>query len=82
MVAELLRAFVADPGHEFWPDKISLLDDAKFDVTRMLNSSQTTDSYLLALAIAHGGKFATFDRRFIPDAVRGGAQGLYLIGSP
>jgi len=82
IVAELLKAFVADPGHEFWPDDISLLNDEKFDITRMLNSSQVTDSYLLGLAIAHGGEFATFDRRLIPDAVLGGVQGLHLIGSP
>jgi predicted nucleic acid-binding protein len=82
MVAELVKAFVADPGHEFWPDDISLLDDEKFDVKRMLNSSQVTDSYLLGLAIAHGGEFATFDRRLIPDAVHGGARSLHLIGSP
>jgi predicted nucleic acid-binding protein len=39
-----------------------------------------TDSYLLALACAHGGKLATFDRRLVVDAVRGEAKGLHLIG--
>jgi hypothetical protein len=67
------------PGHTFWPDDISLLDREKIGADRLLNSSQVTDSYLVALAIAHGGQLATFDRRVIPDAVRGGASGIHLI---
>jgi toxin-antitoxin system PIN domain toxin len=78
-VAELLTRFVAMPGHTFWPDDISLLDREKIGADRLLNSSQVTDSYLVALAIAHGGQLATFDRRVIPDAVRGGASGIHLI---
>jgi hypothetical protein len=35
----------------------------------------------VALAIAHGAQLATFDRRVIPDAVRGGASGIHLIQS-
>lgn len=80
-VAELLTRFIEEPGHEFWPDDISLLDGEKVDVSRLLNSSQVTDSYLLALAIAHGGQLATFDRRLISDAVKEGAKAVYLIGA-
>ena len=69
------------PGHIFWPDDISLLDARKLDSGRLLSSGQVTDSYLLALACAHGGRLASFDRRLVTDAVRGGSQGLYLIGS-
>lgn len=79
LVAERVAQFVARPDHHFWPDDISLLDARKFDLNRLLNASQVTDSYLLALAIAHGGQLATFDRRLIPDAVKNGAQGLHLI---
>jgi uncharacterized protein len=67
------------PGHTFWSDDISLLDREKISADRLLNSSQVTDSYLVALAIAHGGQLATFDRRVISDAVRGGASGIHLI---
>jgi predicted nucleic acid-binding protein len=28
-----------------------------------------TDSYLLALAVAKGGRFVTFDRRVLPETV-------------
>lgn len=77
-VAELLAGLRALPGHAFWPDDISLLD-ARIDATRLLHSSQVTDSYLLALAQSHGGQLATFDRRLVVDAVPGGAQALCLL---
>jgi len=79
-VAQIMLGLCALPGHVFWPDDISLLDAKKLDVSRILSSAQVTDSYLLALACAHGGKLATFDRRLVTDAVRGGAKGLHLIG--
>lgn len=79
-VAQLMTGLCALPGHAFWPDDISLLDTKKLDAMRILNSAQVTDSYLLALACTHGGKLATFDRRLVTDAVRGGVKGLHLIG--
>ena len=78
-VAQLMVDMRALPGHAFWPDDISLLDAEKLDLTRLLSSGQVTDSYLLALAAAHGGQLATFDRRLVTDAVRNGPQSLYLI---
>lgn len=66
-------------GHVFWSDDISLLDEGKVDSTRLLNAAQTTDSYLLALAQAHGGQLATLDRRLATTAVHGGARALCLI---
>lgn len=78
-VAQLMVGFNALPGHAFWPDDISLLDAEKLDAARLLDSGQVTDSYLLALACAHNGQLATFDRRLVTHAVRGGKQGLHLI---
>ena len=78
-VAPLMAALRALPGHVFWPDDISLLDAERIDATRLLNSAQVTDSYLLALACAHNGHLASFDRRLVKDAVRGGARRLHLI---
>jgi predicted nucleic acid-binding protein len=77
--AALMASLCAQPGHVFWPDDISLLDRTKLDCGRLLSSGQVTDSYLLALASAHGGKLATFDRRLIADAVTHGQQSLHLI---
>ena len=79
-VAQLMTGLCALPGHVFWPNDISLLDTKKLDASRLLSSAQVTDSYLLVLAIAHDGKLATFDRRLVVDAVRGGKKGLHLIG--
>lgn len=79
-VAQIMTGFTALAGHAFWPDSISLLDSQKLDASRLLNSAQVTDSYLLALACANGGKLASFDRRLATGAVRGGAAGLHLIG--
>jgi toxin-antitoxin system PIN domain toxin len=78
-VAQTVAGLRGLPGHVFWPDDVSLLDDTLIDTSRLLNSSQITDSYLLALARAHGGMLATFDRRLVTDAVRGGELSLSLI---
>ncbi len=78
-VAPLLAGLCALPGHAFWPDKISLLDTGLLDIERLLSSGQITDSYLLALASAHGGELATFDRRLVTDAVKSGKLSLHLI---
>ena len=78
-VAEILAEFFALPGHVFWPDDISILDRAKLIPSRLLSSSQVTDSYLLALARTHGGQLATLDRRLITDAVKTGPEALHLI---
>jgi predicted nucleic acid-binding protein len=78
-VAPILSGLLALDGHEFWAEDISLFDSALVDPTRLLDSAQITDSYLLALASAHDGQLATFDRRLVADAVRNGAQALHLI---
>lgn len=78
-VAELMAVFLALGGREFWPDDVSLFDATKVDTTRLLNSAQITDSYLLALAGAHGGKLATLDRHMVTAAVTGGSRAIHLI---
>lgn len=78
-VAALLTQLRALPGHHFWPDALSLMDPQHIDTTRLLDSAQVTDTYLLALAHTRGGKLATFDRRLIANAVINGAHALHLI---
>ena len=79
VVATVLDRLRTLPGHVFWPDDISLLDPRHADAERMLASTQVTDTYLLALAVAHGGQLATLDRRLSVTAVHRGHQGLRLI---
>ena len=57
-VASLGR-IVGHPRHVFWEDSIAL-SDAPTD--RVMGHRQVTDAYLLGLALANGGRFATFDR--------------------
>jgi uncharacterized protein len=75
----LLEEFTSLPGHEFWPDDITLRDAARFDPAKILTSAQVTDSYLLALATRNGGKLATLDRRLSAQSVHGGATNLHVI---
>ncbi|MGA2951254.1 MAG: TA system VapC family ribonuclease toxin [Caulobacteraceae bacterium] len=78
-VAALVARLRGLPGHAFWPDDISLAGADHVDSARIRTPGQVTDSYLLALAVAHGGRLATFDRRLSPVAVRGGKAALHMI---
>ena len=78
-VAQSLAALRALPEHHFWPDKISIADDSHVQVALLSSHSRVTDSYLLALARAHGGQLASLDHRLAVDAVPGGAGSLALI---
>jgi uncharacterized protein len=67
--ADLLEHATSTSWHEFWPCDVSLLDRRAVDRTRVHGPRQVTDAYLLALAVAHGGRFATFDRSVVLSAV-------------
>ena len=79
LVTELLRKFCRHPRHVFWPDAISLLDRELFVSGSSLSSRQITDAYLLALAVRHGGRLATFDQGIPAAAVTGGTGAVELI---
>ncbi len=78
-VAAIVLRLKALSGHVFWPDDISLVGADHIEPARILTPGQVTDSYLLALAAAHQGSLATFDRRLSTKAVRGGEAALHLI---
>jgi uncharacterized protein len=48
-------------SHQFWPDDISLCDDALFDLNMVQGHRQLTDIYLLGLCQRHGATLVTFD---------------------
>lgn len=56
-----LRTFVANTDHEFWPDDVSIRDAAAVVADRIHGGRQLTDVYLLALAVRHKDRLATFD---------------------
>jgi uncharacterized protein len=79
VISEMLTVLCALPGHDFWEDDISLLDSPEIERSRLLHSSQVSDTYLLALASTHGGQLATFDRRLVVSAVCNGGAALHVI---
>ncbi len=81
LVAGIVAKLRALPGHVFWPDDVSLIGSTDVDSSRILTSAQVTDTYLLALAKAHGGRLASFDRKLSTAAVIDGRATLHLIES-
>ncbi len=78
-VADRLRAATTQPVHEFWADAVSVLDTARFDSTRIHGPRQLTDVWLLALAVARGGRLVTFDRSIAVDAVVGATTSHLVV---
>jgi uncharacterized protein len=78
-VAPILTGMRILPGHHFWPEDFSLIDTAHINPGAIKTSAQMTDTWLLALAVRHGGQLATFDRRIVTSAVIGGPDAICLI---
>lgn len=75
----LLHGMLAKPGHHFWPDDVSLMDNRIFP--SLPGSRHLTDLYLLALAVRHGGRFATFDERIEASLIPGGPAAYHLVSA-
>ena len=79
-VRERLREACDALDHEFWPDDISLSDDAHVDFSRVQGHNQITDLYLLALAVKHGGRLVSFDQTIALSSAKGAtARHLHLL---
>jgi hypothetical protein len=79
-VLDRLRILCAQPGHAFWPDDISLaaaMPDAMGG--RLQGHQQVTDWYLVCLAVAHGGKLATFDGSLARSVGPAAAEAIELL---
>jgi uncharacterized protein len=68
---QLLARATQTQYHEFWPCTVSVLDPKVVDRSRVHSPKQITDAYLLALAVANGGRFVTFDQSIALTAVPG-----------
>jgi hypothetical protein len=79
VVAPLVAELIRHPNHQFWPDALSLLTVGGVDPSRLLEAGQVTDTYLLALAVHHGGTLVSLDRRLAHSPVAGGHAALRLI---
>jgi uncharacterized protein len=78
-VARRLAAATRTEWHRFWPDNISLLEPEVANWDAVLGSRQVADTYLLALAVHHGGRFVSLDRRVNLRAVSGASQANLVI---
>lgn len=78
-VAARLGEAAADRSHAFWADSLSLLEPGRIDWRRVLGPRQVTDTYLLALAVEHGGRFVSFDQRIALDAVAGAQRRHHVV---
>ena len=70
----VLQQICRRPGHQFWPDSITLCDYAALPASKHL-----TDFYLLALAVQHRANLATLNRRIDPTRIPGGKQAYCVI---
>jgi hypothetical protein len=77
IIARLAR-FCACSDHLFWADDVSLRDVDCFRADRISGSRQVTDSYLLALALQHGGRLVTLDHQIVVASVKD-AQPEHLV---
>lgn len=75
----LLQALTRTAGHASFADEISIRDAAVFPSLASTTAANLTDLYLLALALHHGARFATFDRRIDPAVLPGGPGALVQI---
>jgi toxin-antitoxin system PIN domain toxin len=75
----LLAKLCLEPGHQFWPDSVSLRDNAPS--IRLPVSRHLTDHYLLLLAASQRAQFASFDRRIDPSRIPRGADAFHVVGA-
>jgi toxin-antitoxin system PIN domain toxin len=77
LARQLLAHYLDSSSHQFLPDDISLCDLARFP--SLTGPKALTDLYLLALAVKHGTRFATFDAGINPSLIPGGTAAYHLI---
>ena len=76
--ARRLQAFCESRQHSFWEDSLSVLDERSVRTQRIQGHRQLTDVYLLALAVARGGRLVSLDAGVSVTAVRN-AKPIHLI---
>lgn len=79
----LEKNLTAVPRHVFWPADIPFVAPVRSACQQIIGPKQTTDAYLVALALRHAGKLATLDRgilELVKD--RPGEDAVELIELP
>lgn len=73
----VLSAICSAPGHQFWPDDLSLRDHRRH--SSLPASRNLTDHYLLSLAVHRKGRLASLDQRIDPLLIHGGSKAYLVI---
>jgi predicted nucleic acid-binding protein len=73
----VLRELIACPGHQFWPDAVSLIDAASY--RELPGCRDLTDYYLLSLAIHQDSRLATLDKRIDPGLLPNGPAAFFPL---
>jgi toxin-antitoxin system PIN domain toxin len=76
---QCLRENCSQTNHTFWPDDISLLQEALWTNQRLISTAHLTDLYLVALAVKHRGKLVSFDRSILAHLIRDGGEALMVL---
>jgi toxin-antitoxin system PIN domain toxin len=76
--AQRLRMFCESDQHQFWEDSLSVLDGS-VQTPHIQGHRQVTDVYLLALAVARGGRLVTFDAAMSIAAVRNATPAHLIV---
>ena len=69
--AMFLKSLTSLPGHVFWPEETSILNDRWVTLQNIHTHRQITDVHLLSLAIQKRGCLATFDRGILSLVPKG-----------
>ena len=77
----LLNNNLGFDGHEFWADDLTFAEALAYFAPQVSGAQQTTDAYLLGLAMHRKGKLVTFDRGILALAGdhAGAREALVLI---
>jgi toxin-antitoxin system PIN domain toxin len=80
--AALLADNVRHDRHEFWRDTLAVAMAVRGVEARLQGYRQVTDAYLLALADAHDGVLATFDRGIAALAADAFDDAVEIVPTP
>jgi toxin-antitoxin system PIN domain toxin len=74
LARDALRDLCAHPGHQFWPDDISVRSVGSLPASKHL-----TDHYLLSLAVHRQGSLVTLDSKIDAARIPGGSLAYRVI---
>ena len=79
VIAGRLRDAISTDHHRYWADEVNLIDPGIVDWRHIIGPNQIADIHLLALAVAHEGRFVTFDARISPTAAIGARDSNFCV---